>query len=59
MSLSMPNHLINVPMVKTAINAHTPTAETIKALVAKLTGRSVFLGHHNENVWWLVAARRS
>jgi hypothetical protein len=24
-SLNMPNHLIDVPMVKTAINAHTPT----------------------------------
>lgn len=50
-SLNMPNHLIDVPMVKTAINAHTPTAETIRALVAKLTGRSEFRGTHNENVW--------
>jgi beta-N-acetylhexosaminidase len=50
-SLNMPNHLIDVPMVKTAINAHTPTAETVRALVAKLTGRSEFLGTHNENVW--------
>ena len=38
-SLNMPNHLIDVPMVKTAINAHNPTVETIKALVAKLIGR--------------------
>ena len=29
----------------------TPTAETVRALVAKLTGRSQFLGTHNENVW--------
>ncbi|MCW2810902.1 MAG: carbohydrate kinase, thermoresistant glucokinase family [Friedmanniella sp.] len=50
-SLNMPNHLIDVPMVKTAINAHTPTAETVRALVAKLVGRSPFLGTHNENVW--------
>jgi beta-N-acetylhexosaminidase len=50
-SLNMPNHLIDVPMVKTAINAHTPTAETVRALVAKLTGRSTFRGTHNENVW--------
>jgi beta-N-acetylhexosaminidase len=50
-SLNMPNHLIDVPMVKTAINAHTPTAETIQALVGKLTGRSAFRGTHNENVW--------
>ncbi|CAA9316774.1 MAG: GH3 [uncultured Friedmanniella sp.] len=50
-SLNLPNHLIDVPMVKTAINAHTPTAETVRALVAKLTGRSEFRGTHNENVW--------
>ena len=50
-SLNMPNHLIDVPMIKTAINAHTPTAETVKALVAKLTGRSEFTGTHNDNVW--------
>ena len=30
-SLNMPNHLIDVPMVKTAINAHNPTAETVKS----------------------------
>ena len=50
-SLNMPNHLIDVPMVKTAINAHNPTAETVKALVAKLVGRSEFAGTHNDNVW--------
>ena len=50
-SLNMPNHLIDVPMVKTAINAHNPSAETVRALVAKLTGRSAFTGTHNDNVW--------
>jgi beta-N-acetylhexosaminidase len=50
-SLNMPNHLIDVPMVKTAINAHNPTAETVRALVAKLVGRGEFSGTHNENVW--------
>jgi beta-N-acetylhexosaminidase len=50
-SLNMPNHLIDVPMVKTAINAHTPTKETMEALVAKLIGRSEFTGTHNDNVW--------
>jgi beta-N-acetylhexosaminidase len=50
-SLNMPNHLIDVPMVKTAINAHTPTKETVKAVVAKLVGRSEFTGTHNDNVW--------
>jgi len=47
----MPNHLIDVPMVKTATNAHTPRAETVPALVAKLTWCSEFRGTHNENGW--------
>jgi beta-N-acetylhexosaminidase len=50
-SLNMPNHLIDVPMVKTAVNAHNPSAQTIRALVAKLTGRSEFQGTFNDNVW--------
>ena len=50
-SLNMPNHLIDVPMVKTAINAHNPTPEVIRSLVAKLVGRSPFSGTHNDNVW--------
>ncbi len=50
-SLNMPNHLIDVPMIKTAINAHNPTAETVRALVSKLTGHSEFVGTHNDNVW--------
>jgi beta-N-acetylhexosaminidase len=50
-SLNMPNHLIDVPMVKTAINAHTPTRETVQALVAKLVGRSEFMDTYNDNVW--------
>jgi beta-N-acetylhexosaminidase len=50
-SLNLPTHLIDVPMVKTAVNAHTPTPETVRALVAKLIGRSDFRGTHNENVW--------
>ena len=50
-SLNMPNHLIDVPMVKTAINAHNPSATTVRALIAKLMGRSDFQGTHNENVW--------
>lgn len=50
-SLNMPNHLIDVPMVKTAINADNPTVETVKALVAQLVGHSEFSGSHNDNVW--------
>jgi beta-N-acetylhexosaminidase len=47
----MPNHLIDVPMVKTAVNAHNPTPEVIRSLVAKLVGRSLFEGTFNDNVW--------
>lgn len=50
-SMNMPNHLIDVPMVMTAINAHNPTPEPVRVLVDKLTGRSPFTGTHNENVW--------
>lgn len=50
-SLRMPHHLIDVPMVSTAINAHHPTPETIRVLVERLTGRSEFVGTHNETVW--------
>ena len=50
-SLNMPNHLIDVPMVKTAINAHNPTPEVVRSLIDKLLGRSPFLGTHNDNVW--------
>jgi hypothetical protein len=50
-SLNMPNHVIDILMVKTAINAHNPTPEVIRSLVAKLVGRSPFLGTHNDNVW--------
>jgi beta-N-acetylhexosaminidase len=51
LSLNMPNHLIDVPTVKAAINAHNPTPEVIRSLVAKLVGRNPFLGTHNDNVW--------
>ncbi|WP_375422986.1 glycoside hydrolase family 3 protein [uncultured Friedmanniella sp.] len=50
-SLNLPNHLIDVPMVKTAINAHNPTPDTIRVLVDLLVGRLPFTGTHNENVW--------
>jgi len=45
----MPIHLLDVPMV-TAINAHNPTPEVIRSLVAKLVGRSSFKGTFNDNV---------
>jgi beta-N-acetylhexosaminidase len=50
-SLSLPNHLIDVPMAKTMIHAHAPSRETIRAVVDKIQGRSPFLGTFNENVF--------
>jgi beta-N-acetylhexosaminidase len=50
-SLSLPNHLIDVPMVKTVIHAHAPSREVIRAVVEKIQGRSPFQGTFNENVF--------
>ena len=50
-STPLPNHLIDVPMVKTVIHAHAPTRETIRATVEKIQGLSTFQGTFNENVW--------
>jgi beta-N-acetylhexosaminidase len=50
-STALPNHLIDVPMVKTVIHAHAPTRETIRATVDKIQGLSEFQGTFNENVW--------
>jgi beta-N-acetylhexosaminidase len=50
-SLSLPNHLIDVPMVKTVIHAHTPSREAIRATVEKIQGKSPFQGTFNENVF--------
>ncbi|HEV7166529.1 MAG TPA: gluconokinase, GntK/IdnK-type [Micrococcaceae bacterium] len=50
-SLNQPNHLIDVPMVKTAIHAHAATPEAIRATVEKIQGKSAFQGTFNENVF--------
>lgn len=50
-STALPNHLIDVPMVKTAIHAHAPTRETLRATVQKMQGLSAFQGTFNDNVW--------
>jgi beta-N-acetylhexosaminidase len=50
-SLSLPNHLIDVPMVKTLIHAHAPSREAIRAAVEKIQGKSPFQGTFNENVF--------
>lgn len=51
LSLNQPNHLIDVPMVKTVVHAYNPSREAIHAAVQKITGASQFLGTFNENVW--------
>jgi beta-N-acetylhexosaminidase len=50
-SLNQPNHLIDVPMVKTMVHAHNPSREAIHAAIEKITGASEFQGTFNENVW--------
>ena len=50
-SLNQPNHLIDVPMVKTLVHAHNPSREAIHAAVQKIVGASEFHGTFNENVW--------
>jgi beta-N-acetylhexosaminidase len=50
-SLTQPNHLIDVPMVKTAIHAHADTREAIRATIQKIIGKSEFQGTFNDNVF--------
>ena len=50
-SLNQPNHLIDVPMVKTAIHAHAGTPAAIRAAIEKIQGKSGFQGTFNENVF--------
>ena len=50
-SLSYTNHLIDVPMFRTFINAYCPTREYIRAAVEKLIGVSEFKGRAEETVW--------
>jgi beta-N-acetylhexosaminidase len=50
-SLNQPNHLIDVPMVKTVVHAHNPSREAIHAAVQKIIGASEFQGTFNDNVW--------
>ncbi len=50
-SLNQPNHLIDVPMVKTVIHAHAATREAIRATIQKIQGTSEFQGTFNQNVF--------
>lgn len=50
-SLNYTNHLYDVPMMKTFINAYCDTPEYLHALVQKITGQSEFKGKANDLVW--------
>ena len=50
-SLNFTNHLYDLPMMKTFINAYSPTRECISSTIEKILGKSLFEGVPNENVW--------
>ena len=50
-SLNYTNHLLDVPMAKTFINAYAPTRTVIARTLEKVAGRSEFKGRYNENVF--------
>ena len=50
-SLNYTNHLYDLPMMKTFINAYAPTREYVHELVQKIVGKSPFRGKANELVW--------
>ena len=50
-SLNFTNHLYDLPMMKTFINAYSPTRECISSTIEKILGKSEFVGTPNENVW--------
>ena len=50
-SLNYTNHLIDLPMIPTFINAYASTRECIHAVVEKITGKSEFKGRYDESVW--------
>ena len=50
-SLNYTNHLYDLPMLKTFVNAYAPTREYIRAAVEKITGKSEFQGKANDLVW--------
>jgi beta-N-acetylhexosaminidase len=50
-SLNYTNHLYDLPMMKTFINAYAPTRTCIRAAINKIVGKSPFRGAYNDNVW--------
>ena len=50
-SLNYTNHLLDVPMAKTFINAYAPTREVIRQTIEKVAGKSEFRGTCDDNVF--------
>lgn len=50
-SLNYTNHLYDLPMMKTFINAYVPSREYIRACISKIIGKSPFKGRYDDNVW--------
>ena len=50
-SLNYTNHLLDVPMAKTYINAYAPTEEVIRQTLQKIAGQSPFKGSYEESVF--------
>ena len=50
-SLNQPNHLVDVPMVKTYVNAYAPTRTVVHSVIRKIMGESEFQGCYSQNVF--------
>lgn len=51
LSLGFTNHLIDVPMAKTYINAYMDTETVMRVAIEKIMGESEFKGRYQENVF--------
>lgn len=50
-SLNYTTHLLDLPMMRTYINAYAPTRTVVQAVIRKLTGQEPFEGVYNETVF--------
>ncbi|MPN20936.1 Beta-N-acetylglucosaminidase/beta-glucosidase [bioreactor metagenome] len=50
-SLNYTTHLIDLPMMKTYINAYAPTRAVIRETISKIKGDEAFEGKYNETVF--------
>ncbi len=50
-SLNYTNHLIDVPQVRTFVNAYGPTRTSIRAAIEKICGKSAFHGTASDTVF--------